>query len=293
MRLHRLLLLVLVAGFLTACGADTGSAPAPDNELTAEYDFAPIDEIVAGSLEVTGFEPTGGGQGTARLPVTTSQPVACSVVYGPTPAFGAISTDQDMAGGAHSEHSPLLTGLESNTTYHYRFQGADADGVVYLSEVMTFTTPDFAAQAAEQPVNLASPEQGATVTGFSSAFGDADPNERWGIMNALDGNSGTEWSSAGDGDAAWLEVELAQRAQIDQIVFRSRAMSDGSGITRAFTITTGDGQELGPFELPDPDSGYTFDVDVEAQRLRFDLVDTTGGNTGIVDVAVYGEFLGG
>ena len=77
----------------------------------------------------------------------------------------------------------------------------------------------------------------------------------------------------------------------NSVEFQSRSMSDGSAIAAAFTITTGSGETFGPFELPDAQSSYAFDVGIEADTLRFDLVDTTGGNTGAVNVAVYGSFI--
>lgn len=139
-------------------------------------------------------------------------PVACTIVYGTTPEFGSLTLDQDMAGGTHSDHNPLLTGLEPETEYFFRVQGVDDDGIVYLSEVMTFTTPDFAASAGAQVAtdNLASTAMGAEVIGYSSSFGDAGLNDRWGAGNAFDDNPNTEWSTAGDGDGAWVEVKLAQ-----------------------------------------------------------------------------------
>ena len=139
-------------------------------------------------------------------------PVACTIVYGTTPVFGSLTLDQDMAGGTHSDHNPLLTGLELETEYFFRVQGVDDDGIVYLPEVMTFTTPDFAASAGAQVAtdNLASTAIGAEVIGYSSSFGDAGLNDRWGAGNAFDDNPNTEWSTAGDGDGAWVEVKLAQ-----------------------------------------------------------------------------------
>lgn len=281
---------VLLLG-LAACTANEGaSVLSPDSTSTAdgslveEYTYRSIDEIIDGELEVTNFA----GDGTASLPIKTSIPVACTVVYGPTPEFGSLTLDQDMAGGTHSEHNPLFSGLEPETTYYFRAQGVDDDGIVYLSEVMTFTTPPADTSQSE---NLASPDRGAEVIGYSSAFGDADMFERWGAGSAFDDNPNTEWSSAGDGSEAWIEVQLAGPARVDSVEFRSRAMSDGSAITRAFTITTGEGEEFGPFDLPDIDSNYRFEVPIEAQILRFNLMDTSGGNTGVVDIAVYGELL--
>jgi hypothetical protein len=59
-----------------------------------------------------------------------------------------------MAGGAHADHNPLLLGLEPETTYYFRVQGVDTSGVMYISEVMTFSTPPWETLAVE---NLASP----------------------------------------------------------------------------------------------------------------------------------------
>ncbi len=247
--------------------------------------FRPVDDIIDTELLVTNFA----ADGTATLPIETAVPVACTVVYGTTPAFGSLTLDQDMAGGTHSVHSPLLSGLEANTTYYFRVQGVDDDGVIYISETMTFTTPDFAAFETD---NLASPQRGAEIIGYSSAFGGAGLSDRWGAGSAFDDNPNTEWSSAGDGDDAWIEVQLAGRARIARVEFWSRAMSNGTAITRAFTVTTDSGETFGPFELPDTDQAYTFDVEIEAETLRFNLMNTTGGNTGAVDIAVYGTLLG-
>lgn len=259
-----------------------------DEELIKErlshYVIRPVEDIVDTDLLITNFE----SDGTASLPIETSVPVACTIVYGETEEFGTLTLDQDMAGGTHSVHNPLLSGLKPETTYYFRVQGLDDDGVLYISDVMTFTTPAF---EDEPTTNLASPDLGATVTGFSSAFGDAAIDERWGAGMAFDDNPNTQWSSAGDGDEAWIEVELAQKARIESVEFWSRAMNDGSSITLEFTITTDDGTMYGPFELPDADEAYEFEVEIEAQTLRFDLVSTTGGNTGVVNIALYGEFL--
>ncbi len=274
------LLLLFVLFLIAACstGADE------TNSLTDGYTFKSIDEIIDQELEVTNFA----GDGSATLPIQTSIPVACTVVYGTTPEFGSLSLDQDMAGGAHSDHSPLLSGLEPETEYYFRVQGVDDDGIVYLSDVMTFTTPEL---EEGETSNLASSGLGSVIVGFSSAFGGADVLDRWGAGAAFDDNPNTEWSSAGDGDEAWVEIKLAKRPQIDSVSFQSRAMNDGSAITKSFTITTGEGDEYGPFELPDAGGAYSFDTAIEAQTIRFALTETTGGNTGVVDIAVYGQFI--
>jgi hypothetical protein len=252
--------------------------------ITAEVSFSPIEEIIEQPFQVTNFE----NDGTATLPIHTKIPVACTIVYGKTPQFGSLSLDQDMAGGAHADHNPLLSGLEPETTYYFRVQGVDASGRVYISDVLTFTTPPRETAAVE---NLASPLLGAEIIGYSSAYGDAAPSAIWGIANAFDDNPNTAWSSAGDGDDAWVEIKLAQPARVTAISFQSRSMSDGSAITLAFKVTTDTGEVLGPYDIPDASQPFTFEISFEAQTLRFELINTTGGNTGAVDIAVYGEFL--
>ena len=294
-RLRWLILILIVAVGLAACssGEQEANATSPAEQtsdldggissLLSSYTVRPVDDIIDAPLEVTNF-----AAGSASLPIQTSVPVACTVVYGETPAFGSLTLDQDMAGGTHSDHNPLLSDLKPETEYYFRVQGLDDDGVLYVSEVMTFTTPP-EPEDDQVSENLASPARGAEIAGFSSAFGGAAAGDRWGALSAFDDNPNTEWSSGGDGDAAWVEVRLAGPAQIEAIEFHSRAMSDGSAITRAFVITAGDGQEYGPFELPDTSGPHRYEVDFQAQTLRFNLVETTGGNTGAVDIAVYGQ----
>lgn len=280
---HRLMILVALL-ILTGIVLSARHITAQDDEFQPPEDvtFQPIDAIIEADLDVTNFA----NDGTATLPIETSIPVACSIVYGPTPEFGSLSLDMDMAGGPHTDHSPLLTGLEPETTYYFRVQGVDAAGTIYLSDVMTFTTPP----RSDEPVtNLASPELGAEITGASSAFGGADLDDPWGAGSAFDGNPNTAWSSAGDGNEAWIEVRLAERARITAVEFWTRFMSDGSAQITSFTVTTDSGETFGPFDLPDAEQAYTFEVDIEAETLRFDVTSSTGGNTGAVDIAVYGE----
>lgn len=277
----RLFILIVLAS-IAACSP--APAPQPQSALPEGVVVRSIDEIIAQPLEVTNFA----NDGSATLPIQTNIPVACTIVYGTTPQFGSVSLDQDMDGGTHSNHNPLLSGLEPETKYYFRVQGVDSSGVIYVSDVMTFTTPP---RSTTEVKNLASPALGAEIIGYSSAYGNAAPNAAWGVGNAVDDNPNTAWSSAGDGNNAWVEIKLARPARVTAVSFHSRSMSDGSAITLAFTVKTDSGETFGPFELPDASKPYQFDVAFEAQTLRFELVETTGGNTGAVDIAVFGEFI--
>lgn len=249
-----------------------------------EADVRPISQVTADQEpEITNIGPQ-----DATLLFESSIPLACSVVYGKTTDYGMISTDTDMAGGAHSNHSPLLSGLEPDTTYHFRVQGAAADGTLYRSEDMTFRTPP---QSESTEVNYASLDQGAAIVDVSSNFGGAPDDERWGANGAIDGNRGSAWSSDGDGNDAFIEIELAQPIQLEAVEVWSRSMDDGTARVHSFTLTTDRGETLGPFQLDDPDVSQRFEVDAPAERLRFEVVESSGGNVGLVEFAAYGEPL--
>ena len=228
----------------------------------------PFSEIQGSPVVVT---PDPGGR-SAVLEVETTVDVACSVVYGQDSSFGLIAVDSDMDGGAHADHHPIMGGLTPDTEYQYRLQGTAPDGSIYVSEVMTFRTPP---EPVGGPVNLALDAQ---ITGVSSAY-----SEAFAATNAFDGDATTEWSSQGDGDSAWVEIDLGSVQAIDEVVFQTRSMSDGTATTETFTLTA-DGTMYGPFPA---DERVALD-DVSAQTLRFDVETSSGGNTGATEILVLG-----
>lgn len=227
----------------------------------------PFAEIQASPISV---EPDPSGR-SAILTVETSIDVACSVVYGTDASFGLIAVDDDMSGGAHADHHPLMGGLEPDTEYVYRVQGTAPDGTLYVSEVFTFTTPPAPIGGAR---NLA---LDATVIDVSSEFSDGFAG-----ANAIDGDPSTEWSTSGDGDDAYLTIDLGGPRDIGAVAFRTRSMSDGSATTSTFTVTADDGETFGPFEIgADP-----VELAITASTLRFDVETSSGGNTGAIEIEV-------
>lgn len=222
---------------------------------------------------------------TARVNFVGTIPLACYLVYGTDESFGFVTNDPDMAQAAIIDHNPVLLDLEPDTEYVFRMQGIGEDGVIYVSELYRFRTLPASDVSSE---NLLSPENGAVVLEVSSNFGNQPNDGRWGILNAFDGNPATEWSSNGDGDDAYFVVELSGEHRIHTIEYRTRAMNDGTAITEAFTITADSGEVFGPFEVEAYTDMTTFEVDFAAATLRYDVQQSTGGNTGIIDIAVYG-----
>jgi F5/8 type C domain-containing protein len=223
---------------------------------------------------------------SVRLNFVGKVPLACTVVYGTTTAFGSAAVDLNMNGGAIVEHNPVMLHLQPDTEYFYRLQGSGEDGTLYVSQVGSFRTLPQSAATVE---NLLSPQRGAQVLGVSSNYGGQPNDGTWGILNAFDGNPNTAWASSGDGDKAWFEVKLAQTSHVTRIEFWSRVMADKTSEIFEFTVTTDSGAVYGPFKVESAAQSFAFPVDFVASTLRFDVVSSSGGNTGALEVAVYGE----
>ena len=135
--------------------------------------------------------------------------------------------------------------------------------------------------------NLALAEKGASIVGVSSNFGGGNADSAYGASNALDGDPATEWSSDGDGDGAWIEIALATKTKVTSIGFWTRTMGASAQIS-SFQVLTDQGETVGPFDVDSADTVSFFDTDFEATRLRFEVIGSSGGNTGAVEIEVYG-----
>jgi hypothetical protein len=188
MRSRTLLIATGLALAVSACGT------------TADEQVVPFEQIA-----VTGPDIEADLSGTAAvLTVETSIDAVCAVTYGAGQPVGSIATDREMDPEGHAEHRVILSGLAPDTEYQYRLQGVGSDGSLYRSNVFTFRTPE-ASQADFGP-NLA---KGTTVEAVSSEF-----SSIFAATNATDGDLGTEWSSRGDGDDAYITVDLGQEVEV-------------------------------------------------------------------------------
>jgi len=245
-----------------------------------------LSEILAKGPEFVGITPD-----SVTVTIDTRIPVVCAAAYGTTTAYGSLATDTDMAGGAHQNHHPSLSGLKPDTTYHIRLQGVGPDGTLYASEDYTFKTP--AAGAINQPAkpqgkNIALASAGTRVKNVSSNYGGGDLNSTYGASKAIDGDLNTEWSSNGDGDKAFIELDFGKDYKINAFGFRTRTMGTSAQIER-FQVITDKGEKLGPFDLPDAKSVYYFPVAITARTLRFEVLKSSGGNTGAAEIEVYSD----
>ena len=138
--------------------------------------------------------------------------------------------------------------------------------------------------------NLALAEKGASVAAVSSNFAGGELDSAYGANNALDGDPSTEWSSDGDGDGAWIEIALATRTNVTSLGFWTRTMGTSAQIS-AFQVVTDLGRTIGPFIVDSAATVSFFETDFEATRLRFEVIESSGGNTGAIEIEVYGAPL--
>lgn len=239
----------------------------------------PFEEIQASDVT---FENDPTFPGRAIMRVTTTEPAICAIVWGETETLGQMNNSLDMNGTGIIQHDVLLPGAEAGQTYFYRLQGSTADGTLFQSGLMTFTLPaaDPAAQAnAPGGTNLALE---ATITDVSSEFSDS-----WAAGNAIDGDLATEWSTAGDGDEGYIVVDLGQSHTVAVLEFMTRSMADGSAVTTTYTVTVDGSDPLGPFAAGNPADRKLVPVSITGREFRFDVQDSTGGNTGAIEIGIY------
>jgi len=210
----------------------------------------------------------------------TSEPTSCEAQFGPAvDQLDRRATDPNMEEGELAiDHEVPLEDLEPDSMVFWRARATDGDGVTWVSAPHQFRTE--MAPPPQMRVNYALPENGAEVTGVSSSFGGM-----WAPERAFDGRMETAWSSMGDGDDAWVMVDLGQMRRVERFAFRSRNMADGSSIITSVRLVVNGAMMFGPFDTPDHTVRYTFDVDpVMARTVRIEAVTSTGGNTGAREI---------
>jgi hypothetical protein len=239
-------------------------------------------------IQSSDFEFTVDANGVAKMNVTTNVDAVCSIAWGETDDLGTIGTDLDMGGTAHDDHEVLLVGAVPGETYQFRVQGSDADGNLFQSELASFTLPEIPAsdESISGEDDMAVPgdnlAEGATVVAVSSVFSDA-----WSGENAVDGDMSTEWATAGSGDDAFIEIDLGSPKDVIGVEFITRTMGDGTATTTEYTVTVDGGDVFGPFPAGDPSDSRFAEALFAGQVLRFDVVSSTGGNTGAIEVRVF------
>ena len=82
-------------------------------------------------------------------------------------------------------------------------------------------------------------------------------------------------------------AELEAETHITRVGFWTRTMVSSAQII-AFQVVAEDGTVTGPFTLDGASAIHHFETDITTSRLRFEVVESSGGNTGAVEIAVFG-----
>jgi hypothetical protein len=268
-------LAVLLMGSAGIAQAATTAASAVAPTRAAALVAQPVEPFIVGPLAVSDVTSS-----SATLKISTTVDLACVVVFGTANSFGRLALDSDMGASAHRDHRVLMRGLEPDTVYRYRLQGSGPDGTLYASNTMTFRTAMLSGQPDALGVNVATAAQGARVTRASSEFSSA-----FGAANAIDGNASTEWSTAGDGNAALITVTLPKPVTVSGFGLWTRTMGSSAQIRR-FEVLNENGDRFGPFDVADAKSVHRFAATGSGRTFTFRVLDSSGGNTGAVEVEV-------
>ncbi|CAN5528763.1 hypothetical protein BH23ACT3_BH23ACT3_06770 [soil metagenome] len=264
---------------LAACGgSDDNDDDATTGSSVGATEVRPFSEI-QGSAIVFEADPSNLERGIFR--VETTEPMICAIVWGETETLGRFNNSLAMNGTGIINHDVFLPEVVPGDMYFFRIQGSTADGTLYQSDLDTFTIPVIETgggdDTAEFGENLA---LGATVAEVSSEF-----NASFAAANAIDDSGTTEWSSAGDGDDAFITLDLGAEREIAAVQYITRSMLDGSAIAETFTVTIDDAS-FGPFPAGTPVEPNTAAVQAVGRTVRFDVETSTGGNIGAVQVRV-------
>jgi hypothetical protein len=146
--------------------ADIGSQTTCNAAVTA------LTPTVISAVSAMGLEQT-----MATIGWTTNNPADSQVQYGPTTAYGVMTT---LNSTPTTSHSVSLGGLTAGTVYHYQVMSRDAAGNLVTSPDATFTTAASAAPAAPACVTSAGSSWQnvplTTQTGSFTASFDATPS---------------------------------------------------------------------------------------------------------------------
>jgi len=276
---HLFTRLLLVSCMLGAvgCSSSTSQRSAASDPVSAILPFADIQ-----TGEIT-FEGDRNDSSRAIARVTTSIPAICAIVWGTDSSFGRFNNSLSMNGTGIEQHDVVLPNIQPGATYTYVLEGVAADGTLYRSEVGTFRIkPDTTPSTTPPPPLGANVAPKATVVSVSSEFSSV-----FSADNAIDDDLTTEWATKDDGDSASITIELDSDTAITGVEFVTRSMADGTATTSMYTISIDGAETLGPFTAGTVAAPRPIPVAAHARQLTFQVVQTTGGNVGAVEIRVF------
>ncbi|TAK08903.1 MAG: hypothetical protein EPO39_03545, partial [Candidatus Manganitrophaceae bacterium] len=130
------------------------------SETTLDVTAPTISSVASGNITGTG----------ATITWTTNEASDSQVEYGPTTAYGSSTT---LNAALVTGHSVSLSGLSSQTLYHYRVKSKDAAGNLATSADFAFTTADVTAPTISSVASGNITGTGATITWTTNEASDS------------------------------------------------------------------------------------------------------------------------
>jgi len=210
--------------------------------------------------------------------------------YGTTTAYGTtVTADQSPVNGLDVAVSKAITGLTSNTTYHYRVVGTNANGTTYGAD-MTFTTGELTPTAITQPATGVGASF-ATLNGIANGnLAGAVVTFEYGLTAAY-GSSVSATPSSVPGDQNDYPVSAVLTGLLPNTTYHFRVVADNIwgpavyGADMTFTTT------IGPSAATDPatavgTSGATLNGTVNANGTSTAVTFEYGLNTSFGQVVI-------
>jgi len=151
--------------------------------------------------------------------------------------------------------------------------------------------------------NLALLSKGASVLSVSSNFGTSpsDVTSTYGGNKAIDEDPSTAWSSAGDGNDAFITISLPFPSNVVYVDFHTRTMVTSAQVSEYAVEVDGGLVVASGCEVLDANKPFNcevigYDGEIGARNVTevtFRVVGSSGGNTGAVSVGIYGCAVGG
>lgn len=242
--------------------------------------------VGASAPDVTTQAATAVGTTTATLNGLVNANYADTTVtfeYGKTTAYGSTVTaaQSPVTGSTDTSVSANITGLEPNTTYHFRVVGVNSQGSENGSD-LTFTTgkvgPDATTQAASSV-----DDNSATLNGLVNAYNDSTTvTFEWGTTTAY-GNTATAAQSpvSGFGNTA-VSANISGLAPNTTYHYRVTAQNSAgsaNGADMTFStntalaaVTTEPASDIGPY---DATLNGTVNANNDSTTVTFEYGETT------------------
>jgi hypothetical protein len=194
-----------------------------------------ISSVSVGSITTT----------AATVTWTTDVAATSQVEYGTTTAYGTLTTlDVNLL----TSHVTLLTGLSTNTLYHYRVRSKNSSGVESISGDFAFQTSSVT-DTIPPTISITAPANGATVSGTVTVSANASDNVAvTGVQFFLDGaNLGLQLVSA-PYSVSWDSASTTNGAHVLTAQAHDAAGNVGNAVAVSVTVTNATSTALQDFQ---------------------------------------------